>query len=335
MKIFVSWSGELSHTIALALKDWFPNVMQSIELYVSSEDIDKGTRWFTDIGSELEDAKFGIVCLTRENMNAPWILFESGAISKSINQSRVTPLLINLSASDLEGPLVQFQATTITEHDMRRLVKTVNNSLGDLSLKDSQLDRAFNKWWPDLQQSLKQAIEAIGDTDKKDEGRPERQILEEVLQLTRSIARSISNSRAKQRKNTSKALIEQIKVALEKRRRMFLVIALEGARNVRVEEDELYIEFSPEAKHLRDNLAKPESIKLLREVCREVMGRDIGVRIEIQEQEGITGSVEELLEDDLNKQQLREMAEGHPAVRELLDTFRGEVINVRRIDNEE
>ena len=67
------------------------------------------------------------------------------------------------------------------------------------------------------------------------------------------------------------------------RSRMFLVIAIEGARKATVEDDELYLEFAPEAKHLRDNLAKPESVKLLREVCREVMGRDIGVRIVIKE----------------------------------------------------
>src|SRR5437868_10453661 len=117
MKIFVSWSGELSHKIALILKEWLPVMIQSLELYVSSEDIDKGTRWFADIGSELEDINFGILCLTKDNKNAPWILFEAGALAKSINQSRVTPLLINLSASELQGPLVQFQATTISKQD--------------------------------------------------------------------------------------------------------------------------------------------------------------------------------------------------------------------------
>src|SRR5207248_9446457 len=125
---------------------------QSIELYVSSEDIDKGTRWFADIGSELEKTNFGIVCLTKENRNAPWVLFEAGAIAKSINKSRVTPLLINLSASDLEGPLVQFQAATISKQDMRRLLIAINNSLGDQGLKDSQIDKAFDKWWPDLEE---------------------------------------------------------------------------------------------------------------------------------------------------------------------------------------
>src|SRR5436853_2531443 len=158
MKIFVSWSGELSHKIALILKEWLPVMIQSLELYVSSEDIDKGTRWFADIGSELEDINFGILCLTKDNKNAPWILFEAGALAKSINQSRVTPLLINLSASELQGPLVQFQATTISKQDMRKLLKAINKNLGNQGLEDSKIDKAFDKWWPDLEQSFMSAI---------------------------------------------------------------------------------------------------------------------------------------------------------------------------------
>jgi DNA polymerase-3 subunit gamma/tau len=134
----------------------------------------------------------------------------------------------------------------------------------------------------------------------------------------------------------SGSTIESIKAALEKRRRMFLVVALEGARKASVAGDELYVEFAPEARHLRDNLAKPESIKLLREVCREVMGRDMGVRIAVKEQGESEEEEPRSKQDEARreKQQLRELAEQHPTVRHFLQTFRGEIIDVRRAEEQ-
>ena len=84
MKVFISWSGEKSHKIANILREWMPCVIQSIKPYVSSKDIDKGARWSTDIAKELEDSYFGIICVTKSNINAPWINFEAGALSKAV-----------------------------------------------------------------------------------------------------------------------------------------------------------------------------------------------------------------------------------------------------------
>lgn len=119
---------------------------------------------------------------------------------------------------------------------------------------------------------------------------------------------------------------------------MFLVIALEGARKALIEDDELCIQYAPDAKHLRDNLAKPESVKLLREVCREVTGRDLGIRITVAEQsagaatEGQTSAQEEAR---IEKQSLREMAEQHAFTQQVLSTFHAEIVDVRRIDEKQ
>ncbi len=39
-------------------------------------------------------------------------------------------------------------------------------------------------------------------------------------------------------------------------------------------------------------------------------------------------------EERLEKQRLREMAENSPIVQQMLKTFRGEIVDVRRVDNE-
>ena len=94
MKLFISWSGQLSHQIAKELKDWFPLIINQLEPFVSSESIKKGDRWMIDVYSELEQSNFGVICLTKENLYEPWIMFEAGALSKNLSQSRVSSLLL-------------------------------------------------------------------------------------------------------------------------------------------------------------------------------------------------------------------------------------------------
>lgn len=131
---------------------------------------------------------------------------------------------------------------------------------------------------------------------------------------------------------TPDSTIENIKAVLETRNRMFLVTALDGARKALVEADELYVEFAPEAKHLRQTLAKPESVKLLREAGREVLGRDIGVRIVIKDKDDPDEPPTRDEEKRLEKRRLRAIAEGDVEVQKLLRDFRAEIVDVRPID---
>jgi hypothetical protein len=194
LKVFISWSGDESHDAAIALRDWLPSVIQAVDPFVSSEDIERGSRWFSEIGKELEAVNFGILCITPQNMEAPWILFEAGALSKSLGQSRVTPLLIGIRNADLKGPLSQFNTTSIEKSDVLKLVKTINNHLKENALPETKLEKAFEKWWPDLDKPLsgvnKRATEnkSVSESPSRDQG----EILEEILELTRSIARQTS-----------------------------------------------------------------------------------------------------------------------------------------------
>jgi DNA polymerase-3 subunit gamma/tau len=131
--------------------------------------------------------------------------------------------------------------------------------------------------------------------------------------------------------------IEQIKAALEKRRKMLLVMALEGAAKASLEGNELCLEFAPDTRHLRDTLAKSDNVRILREVCKQVAGRDLGVRFVISESGDVASatpagppSKEEL--ERREKQDLREQAEKDPTVQQMLKTFRGEIVDVKRVN---
>jgi len=130
------------------------------------------------------------------------------------------------------------------------------------------------------------------------------------------------------------SLIERVKSVLERQRKMLLIPALDAAQAVVFEENELCIEFAPEARHFRDTLSKADNNKFVRDACHEVTGKEMGVRIVVKDP---SAEGEPLSRDDearLEKQRLREMAESNPAVQTMLKTFRGEIVDVRRVDGE-
>ena len=68
MKIFVSWSGPRKLAVAEALKEYLPIINNAFELWLSSDDIAKGSRSTLEIAKALVAAKAGIICLTPNNL---------------------------------------------------------------------------------------------------------------------------------------------------------------------------------------------------------------------------------------------------------------------------
>jgi hypothetical protein len=125
MKVFISWSGEQSKEIGEAFRSWLPKVLQAVKPYFSPDDIAKGTRWESDIAKELETCLLGLLILTPGNVEAPWLMFEAGALSKTIEKSKVCPLLFGLKPADIKGPLVHFQAAKFEAEEIKRVVKMI------------------------------------------------------------------------------------------------------------------------------------------------------------------------------------------------------------------
>lgn len=156
MKLFISWSGENSKRIAYALRDWLPMVLQAVKPWMSSYDIEKGNRWHSEMTFQLQESSFGILCLTPDNLNAPWVLFEAGALSKSIDGSHVVPYLYGFDPSELRGPLVQFQAALANKEDTKRLIFSLNRVLEENRLAESVLDEIYEIMWPRLEAKLRE-----------------------------------------------------------------------------------------------------------------------------------------------------------------------------------
>lgn len=182
MKVFISWSGQRSRYLAEALRNWLPRVVQSIRPWMSDEDITAGSRWLNDISTELKDTKIGILCVTPENQANPWLVFEAGALSKTVEQPFVCPLLFDMSPGQLTGPLTQFQAVSFDRNGFQRLLTNLNGAPGHTPLPEGDLLEIFDVWWPKLESKLQTVPQADTNAVEK---RSQEDLLEEILNNSR------------------------------------------------------------------------------------------------------------------------------------------------------
>lgn len=164
MRIFISWSGPRSRKVAEYLSGWLRKLPLTVRPWVSKEAIEPGTRWEKELSEALEGTTFGILCLTPENQLEPWICFETGALSKTVEKTHVIPYLIDMTPNDLKHPLKQFQAIDATKEGTFYLIKTIYKTSGDDARSMEDINEAFETFWPKLEdiinEAKKESIEA-------------------------------------------------------------------------------------------------------------------------------------------------------------------------------
>jgi hypothetical protein len=186
MKVFISWADHRSRHAAAALHGWLPLVIQSAEPWMSAHGIGAGAQWFNEIMTQLEDpqTRIGVICLTPDNRDRPWLHFEAGALAKAVkHRTYVCPYLVGLAPTDVTGPLASFNAVSSDMDGTRKLVETIN-SVAQPPLAAPVLSRVFEKNWPDLEAQLKHA--AVSTSDRRPQ-RTDRELLEEILELLRAL----------------------------------------------------------------------------------------------------------------------------------------------------
>jgi hypothetical protein len=115
------------------------------------------------------------------------MIFEAGAISKSLDASKVCPILFGIDNSDFKGPLTQFQTSQFSKVDIRKLLRTINNNLGEQKLDDKVLDEVFDMWYPRLETKILKILEDYNVENRSI--RDDRELLEEILGIVRITAK--------------------------------------------------------------------------------------------------------------------------------------------------
>jgi len=150
---------------------------------MSDADIELGKRWNVELARRLAASRFGIVCVTPENMASPWLHFEAGAIAKDLEVGRVVPLLFDMTPTDLAPPLSQFQAAETSRYDLLRLVLAIADALPSGTVSRETVIRAFEAMWPWFQEQL----QAIPRSVPESSGPDVNMLLQEILGIARRL----------------------------------------------------------------------------------------------------------------------------------------------------
>jgi len=226
------------------------------------------------------------------------------------------------SLKDAANPRYQVEVGLVKLMELRRLA-----SLGDLVSRISELERSLRTGQPPAERKSPQSAPESG----RNRAPARSAAAAGSSQSARNAAPAESQaSESPLAASSPGPMIDQIKAALEKKKRRMLIAAVEAASRVELDGDDLLIEFPPEAKHSRDTLAKAENAKALREACSDVCGRDVGLRFSIRDEGG--GGVEPLSpeeEERRSKKQTRQAVAQNPTVQQVLRAFGGEIVDIK------
>jgi DNA polymerase-3 subunit gamma/tau len=246
------------------------------------------------------------------------------------------------SLKDAANPRYQVEVGLVKLMEMRRLA-----SLGDLVGRITELEAALRTGKPPAERKTPQSTPdsspnkagarsaAAAGSGKSaiasgyGTARGSERVVEhssEGSADTKGASDSISNEPSNM---TSGSVVDQIKSALEKKKRPRLIAALDAASRVELVGDELLVEFTADARHSRDTLAKADNAKALREACYEVCSREIGIRFATKDDSDNKEPLSSEDEARQSKKQTRQTAAQNPTVQQVLRTFGGEIVDIK------
>jgi DNA polymerase-3 subunit gamma/tau len=236
------------------------------------------------------------------------------------------------SLKDAANPRYQVEVGLVKLMELRRLAP-----LSDLIERIRELEAALRTGKPPTNRPAPQTAPA-GDSGKGSaraasggSGKSSAATagpIEEPTERNKS-AESVLNEEPVKAAVVSGSTIDQLKAALEKKKRRMLIAAIEGAVRAELDGDELLVEFTPENGHYRTTLAKAENAKALREACAEVCGRDIGIRFAIKDDDASDLSASPEEESQRAKELARQVVTQDPAVQQVLRAFGGEIVDIK------
>jgi hypothetical protein len=159
VKTFVSFSGVKSKGTADALELFLLRVAPDVEVIRAEADIALGQDWASAIRDHLTDIDLAVICVTRDNHEKPWFLFEIGTLAQ--RASVIVLFLLDLSPQELGTPLAGFQAIIPTPESTWELVKGVA-AVSEASPALDETRERFSSNWKEFSEALQQIRQEPG-----------------------------------------------------------------------------------------------------------------------------------------------------------------------------
>jgi hypothetical protein len=120
--------------------------------------------WFGEINRAIKGATAGIMCVTRENYDRPWILYEAGGLVATCGRGGVFPFLLDMKPPELDGlnyPLYPLESYFFDRGGVFHLVSALNRKLEPESKTENEVEKDFNSAWPELESQLRAISQAV------------------------------------------------------------------------------------------------------------------------------------------------------------------------------
>ncbi|MFM9964318.1 MAG: toll/interleukin-1 receptor domain-containing protein [Planctomycetaceae bacterium] len=186
MRVFLSFSGDVSQQVAIALHDWIRRVIRGVTPWMSHRDIAAGNVWMETLSANLRATHMGILCLTPANKESPWLHFEAGAVWRNVEAAHVCPYLFGLGPEELTGSLREFQSHKADFEGTLKLMEAINaHPTLESPMHPTELREAIDVWWPRLESRL--ALISQGKSVPRVQ-RPVGEMVAETLELVRKLS---------------------------------------------------------------------------------------------------------------------------------------------------
>jgi hypothetical protein len=157
LQVFLSWSGDRSKALAKVLLEWLPTVVQGCEVFLSEKGIEPGEPWQEKLMTALARAQFGVICITRDNADEPWLLFEAGALSKRQREAgvRSVPFFLDDPVRG-DHPLGSYQGKNADKPGTFELLNVLWDACGCWTENQELRKDLFELRWPALESQIAQ-----------------------------------------------------------------------------------------------------------------------------------------------------------------------------------